>query len=126
MVDNDEPEVENVRVVVRIRPLNPLEIENQARVVAYKAENEPHITLGERHQFTFDDVFSVTSTQEQLFSLCVQELVDKSIEGNNATVLAYGQASIVFMRPFSNEYFFMECSSRYYPYSLDHKYFSNT
>jgi len=87
------PETENVRVAVRIRPLNPAEVENQARTVAHKTDNEPHITLGERHQFTFDDVFPISANQSSIFNFCVQDLVDRSIEGRNATVLAYGQVA---------------------------------
>eukprot|EP00056_Hartaetosiga_gracilis_P010713 m.159594 g.159594 ORF g.159594 m.159594 type:complete len:2077 (-) comp13373_c1_seq2:127-6357(-) len=82
---------ENVRVAVRIRPLNTAEIEKNTRTVAHKTLNKPHITLGDRHQFTFDDVFPIATDQLEVFDVCVSDLVEGSLKGRNATVLAYGQ-----------------------------------
>jgi hypothetical protein len=45
----------------------------------------------EDKSFTFDYVFDQESAQEEVYSKCVEELVDACFEGYNATVLAYGQ-----------------------------------
>lgn len=85
------PEAENVRVAVRIRPQTNAEFEAGSRVVAHKTPAMPHLQLSDRHQFTFDDVFGSEIGQSQIFEDCVQPLVDSSLEGRNATILAYGQ-----------------------------------
>ncbi|EGF83831.1 hypothetical protein BATDEDRAFT_8409, partial [Batrachochytrium dendrobatidis JAM81] len=41
--------------------------------------------------FTFDYVFDPLTTQDLLYADCVAPLVDRFLEGFNATVLAYGQ-----------------------------------
>jgi Kinesin motor domain len=41
--------------------------------------------------FTFDEVFPASTTQVQVFEHRVAPLVDRCLEGYNATILAYGQ-----------------------------------
>ena len=41
--------------------------------------------------FTFDHVFAEETKQEEVFEQCVQQLVEGTFEGYNATILAYGQ-----------------------------------
>eukprot|EP00049_Salpingoeca_infusionum_P014126 m.263558 g.263558 ORF g.263558 m.263558 type:complete len:1877 (-) comp15603_c0_seq3:2251-7881(-) len=92
MASHSQPDdVENVRVAVRIRPLNAAEQEARAQVVAFKTPDQPHLRLKERHHFTFDDVFPAFTPQPDVFDTCVKGLVDGSLEGRNATILAYGQ-----------------------------------
>jgi len=50
---------ENVSVLVRIRPLNAMEIEACGRVVAHKTPGEPQLSLGEKKQFTYDSVLPI-------------------------------------------------------------------
>ena len=46
-------------------------------------------------QYHFDKVFGPTVTQEQLFNEAnIPSLLDKAIEGYNATLFAYGQTGV--------------------------------
>lgn len=47
--------------------------------------------LGTDKAFTYDYVYDVDSTQSEIYQSCVERLVDGSMRGYNATVLAYGQ-----------------------------------
>lgn len=57
---------------------------------------EPQIILGTDKAFTFDYVFDIESLQAEIYSSCVERLVDGALKGYNATVLAYGQVSAQF------------------------------
>uniref|UniRef100_A0A452VIF0 Kinesin family member 21A n=1 Tax=Ursus maritimus TaxID=29073 RepID=A0A452VIF0_URSMA len=41
--------------------------------------------------FTFDYVFDIESQQEQIYTKCIEKLIEGCFEGYNATVFAYGQ-----------------------------------
>uniref|UniRef100_A0A8C9JWH1 Kinesin-like protein KIF21A n=1 Tax=Panthera tigris altaica TaxID=74533 RepID=A0A8C9JWH1_PANTA len=41
--------------------------------------------------FTFDYVFDIDSQQEQIYTQCIEKLIEGCFEGYNATVFAYGQ-----------------------------------
>ena len=47
--------------------------------------------LGKDKGFTFDNVFSKSTPQVEVFEAAVQPLLDSLFKGYNATVLAYGQ-----------------------------------
>jgi hypothetical protein len=49
------------------------------------------LVIGKDRTFTFDKVFDIATNQEQVFELCVKNLVLGCFQGYNATVLAYGQ-----------------------------------
>lgn len=49
------------------------------------------MTLGSDKSFTYDYVFDVSETQENVYETCASALVQGSLEGYNATLLAYGQ-----------------------------------
>ncbi|XP_017121295.1 kinesin-like protein KIF21A isoform X1 [Drosophila elegans] len=80
-----------VRVAVRIRPLNSREQIDMCRVCTTVTFGEPQIFLGSDKAFTFDYVFDTNSNQCDIYSQCVDRLVDSTLHGYNATVLAYGQ-----------------------------------
>lgn len=61
------------------------------RVCTEVIPGEPQITLGKDKAFTYDYVFDMDSAQEEVYKTCVQSLIDGSLAGYNATVLAYGQ-----------------------------------
>lgn len=46
--------------------------------------------IGKDRAFTFDKVFDIPTNQEDIFELCVKNLVLGCFAGYNATVLAYG------------------------------------
>ncbi|KAJ2961606.1 hypothetical protein NQZ79_g3100 [Umbelopsis isabellina] len=59
--------------------------------------NENSVTITEKGQkpkaFTFDCIFDASSTQQQVFDQAGCRLVDRMLNGYNATILAYGQTS---------------------------------
>lgn len=61
------------------------------RICTQVTPNEPQIVLGTDKAFTYDYLFDVDSTQSEIYQSCVERLVDGSMRGYNATVLAYGQ-----------------------------------
>lgn len=61
------------------------------RICTTVTPGEPQVTLGSDKAFTYDYVFDTNTQQEDVYSTCVEALVDGSLEGYNATVLAYGQ-----------------------------------
>eukprot|EP00039_Didymoeca_costata_P026262 m.15432 g.15432 ORF g.15432 m.15432 type:complete len:1457 (-) comp5399_c0_seq1:118-4488(-) len=87
----DGGEEENVSVLVRLRPLNEVEVEAAGRVVAHRTPGEPQLSVGDDKQFTFDEVYSMESTQHEIFEGHIMKMVDSLLEGKNQTVLAYGQ-----------------------------------
>lgn len=61
------------------------------RICTQVTPGEPHVVLGADKAFTFDFVFDIASVQAQIYSACVDKLVEGALKGYNATVLAYGQ-----------------------------------
>ncbi|XP_063233864.1 kinesin-like protein KIF3A [Bacillus rossius redtenbacheri] len=95
----DEGEAENVRVVVRVRPMSEKEAEAGCRRITsvdtvhscISVEN-PHAAEGEPPKtFTFDSVFDCDSRQMDLYNEIARPIVDKVLMGYNGTILAYGQ-----------------------------------
>ncbi|XP_075217567.1 kinesin-like protein 31E isoform X2 [Lycorma delicatula] len=87
MADNES----SVRVAVRIRPQVAREVIDMCRVCTSVTPGEPQVTLGSDKSFTYDYVFDMQQTQEQVYETCARALVQGSLEGYNATLLAYGQ-----------------------------------
>ncbi|XP_034097522.1 kinesin-like protein KIF21B isoform X2 [Drosophila albomicans] len=80
-----------VRVAVRIRPQNSRELIDMCRVCTTVTPGEQQIVLGSDKAFTFDYVYDADSNQCDIYSECVNRLVEGTLHGYNATVLAYGQ-----------------------------------
>ncbi|XP_070493117.1 kinesin-like protein KIF3A [Chironomus tepperi] len=95
MPESKEDEIENVRVVVRVRPQENNNVKNIVTVdknnkliIVQKpnsTNNEPAKTYG------FDNVFDQDSAQIDLYVNTARPIVDKVLEGYNGTILAYGQ-----------------------------------
>lgn len=94
-----DDEIENVRVVVRSRPMDKNELStgalsaiqvdkiNRAITVA-----KPNATANEPPKtYYFDNVFDGGSNQLDLYVDTARPIVDKVLEGYNGTILAYGQ-----------------------------------
>jgi kinesin family protein 4/21/27 len=64
------------------------------RVCTNVTPGEPQVTLGSDKSFTYDYVFDMNAQQEDVYHTSVEALVNGSLEGYNATVLAYGQVRI--------------------------------
>lgn len=92
-------EVENVRVVVRVRPLSDKEQEAGYRKVTSVNPltgtiyvTNPASQLQEPPKtFTFDIVFDIDSKQLDVYNETARPIVDKVLAGYNGTILAYGQ-----------------------------------
>ncbi|XP_076429570.1 kinesin-like protein KIF27 isoform X5 [Peromyscus maniculatus bairdii] len=80
-----------VKVAVRIRPLLCKEVLHNHQVCVRDIPNTQQIIIGRDRVFTFDFVFGKSSTQDEVYNICIKPLVLSLIEGYNATVFAYGQ-----------------------------------
>lgn len=95
---------DRIKVCVRKRPLSSKEVQSKhqdilemSAVGQSVAVLEDRVKLDgiskyiEKHEFRFDRVFDVDSTNHEIYSSSVQELVDTVISGGRATCFAYGQ-----------------------------------
>lgn len=93
-----ESEIENVRVVVRVRPLNSKEeiescqnitnIDHEENVIALENPKLPEMQC---KSFKFDHVFSCDCTQLDIYQKIALPIVDQVFKGYNGTIFAYGQ-----------------------------------
>ncbi|KHN81804.1 Osmotic avoidance abnormal protein 3 [Toxocara canis] len=85
---------ESVRVVCRCRPLNSRELALKSKICVQMDQQCAQVILegdGPSKQFTFDGVYYMDATAEQIYNDIVYPLVENVIEGYNGTVFAYGQ-----------------------------------
>ncbi|XP_062380406.1 kinesin-like protein KIF3A isoform X1 [Sardina pilchardus] len=89
---------DNVKVVVRCRPLNQKEKMMGHRLAVSVDEMRGTITVNKHETtneppktFTFDTVFSPESKQLDVYNLTARPIVDSVLEGYNGTIFAYGQ-----------------------------------
>ena len=81
-----------VKVAVRVRTLTAKEqISSATDCISVLGSDQ--LVLGSTRAFSYDHVFATSSAQIDIYTAAVKPLIDKFIEGYNATVLAYGQAS---------------------------------
>ncbi|XP_008568389.1 PREDICTED: kinesin-like protein KIF21A isoform X7 [Galeopterus variegatus] len=85
------PDESSVRVAVRIRPQLAKERIEGCHICTSVTPGEPQVFLGKDKAFTFDYVFDIESQQEQIYTQCIEKLIEGCFEGYNATVFAYGQ-----------------------------------
>uniref|UniRef100_A0A6P7FK00 Kinesin-like protein n=1 Tax=Diabrotica virgifera virgifera TaxID=50390 RepID=A0A6P7FK00_DIAVI len=81
--------LQNVKVVVRIRPLLKQEEEQNVKSVV-TAHTHRELVLKEK-KYSFDRVFKPTATQIELYLNVIAPLIHDVVEGYNCTVFAYGQ-----------------------------------
>ncbi len=88
----------NVQVAVRCRPMNTEERKTGQPLVITCDQQERRIGVsygpsGKKitKSFTFDKVFGMYSTQEEVFEQMVRPIVDEALAGFNCTIFAYGQ-----------------------------------
>ncbi|VDN59075.1 unnamed protein product [Dracunculus medinensis] len=88
---------ESVRVIVRCRPLNSRESALKSQICVTMDESCGRVTLSTTNkgalpkEFTFDGVYYMDASTEQIYNDIVYTLVESVIEGYNGTVFAYGQ-----------------------------------
>uniref|UniRef100_A0A452RSS6 Kinesin family member 21A n=1 Tax=Ursus americanus TaxID=9643 RepID=A0A452RSS6_URSAM len=88
-----EAEEESMRIWSRwgIRPQLAKEKIEGCHICTSVTPGEPQVFLGKDKAFTFDYVFDIESQQEQIYTQCIEKLIEGCFEGYNATVFAYGQ-----------------------------------
>nr|XP_038934823.1 kinesin-like protein KIF21A isoform X15 [Rattus norvegicus] len=77
--------------LLRIRPQLAKEKIEGCHICTSVTPGEPQVFLGKDKAFTFDYVFDIDSQQEQIYTQCIEKLIEGCFEGYNATVFAYGQ-----------------------------------
>ncbi|XP_051876871.1 kinesin-like protein KIF19 isoform X2 [Pristis pectinata] len=91
-------------VALRIRPINELELDEEATIIAHKVDDQMIVLMdptedpddilranrSRERTFMFDMVFDDTSTQEDVYLATTKDLIKGVISGYNATVFAYG------------------------------------
>eukprot|EP00069_Balaena_mysticetus_P020552 bmy_12946T0 len=80
-----------LRLYERIRPQLAKERIEGCHICTSVTPGEPQVFLGKDKAFTFDYVFDIDSQQEQIYTQCIEKLIEGCFEGYNATVFAYGQ-----------------------------------
>ncbi|CAO3612134.1 unnamed protein product [Cunninghamella echinulata] len=80
-----------VRVALRVRPLTQKEQFSNCTECITFIEQQPQILIGKDHTFTYDYVFDPQAPQQNIYETAVTPLVEKYVDGFNATILAYGQ-----------------------------------
>ncbi|KAJ9458808.1 Kinesin-II 85 kDa subunit [Diplonema papillatum] len=86
---------ENIRVVIRKRPMSDVEKQNGKETVHLDlgmGTVSVHQAVGEPDRWTFDAVYDNTFSQLQIFKAETMPLVQSVLDGYNATVFAYGQS----------------------------------
>lgn len=85
----------NVKVIARFRPHSNEELalgESNNSIVEFLSEESCNIeTRDFSGSFTFDRVFDMNSTQEDVFNYSFKQTVDDLMKGYNGTIAAYGQ-----------------------------------
>ena len=91
---------ENIRVIVRFRPLNKKE-ENNPTSTEFKLNVNPasgsidisNQDNSKKNEFIFDKAFDEKTSQEQLFNDVARNAVEWVCEGYNSTIFTYGNTS---------------------------------
>ncbi|XP_047989242.1 centromere-associated protein E-like [Leguminivora glycinivorella] len=88
---------DNIKVVVKVRPLISREIEDKLSF-QWKVKNNTLYQLDSNGkesgvQYTFDKVYDVTTETEDVYKDVAQPIVEAAIAGFNGTIFAYGQTS---------------------------------
>ncbi|CAD8181370.1 unnamed protein product [Paramecium pentaurelia] len=81
--------MENIRVLVRVRPQNYRETHLGANVCVSTTANT--ITLDNKKEYTYDHVLGADSTQEQVFDKIGNSTLQSFLDGLNCCIFAYGQ-----------------------------------
>ncbi|KAJ3102496.1 hypothetical protein HDU97_000455 [Phlyctochytrium planicorne] len=86
-----------VNVVVRIRPFNWKEIQNNDlhhwEVQGNEIRPASHDSKSASSSFAFDYVFGQKSTNAELYNQAARPIVESCMQGLNGTIFAYGQTS---------------------------------
>eukprot|EP00466_Bigelowiella_natans_P015895 jgi/Bigna1/34057/e_gw1.4.230.1 len=93
-MEEDPKHAENVRVFVRIRPINKREMGSASRgsCVSWDENANAVVTNGNQGQkYTYDNVAGPDSTQASVFEEVGKPITETCLKGYNGTIFAYGQ-----------------------------------
>ncbi|XP_075540411.1 uncharacterized protein LOC142575187 [Dermacentor variabilis] len=82
---------ETVKVAVRVRPPFPEEQSHDSRSPIEVVPENAQLIVASEYGFSFDYTFDADTTQEELYTRCVADLIGKVTTGYNCCVLMYGQ-----------------------------------
>ncbi|KAI5736879.1 hypothetical protein M8J76_008070 [Diaphorina citri] len=100
---NEHHQDENIKVVVRCRPMNVPErkahVENVIKIdttkkclsIQYSTDRLKPRQPGKARRFTFDAVYGMQATQTEIYENSVRPMVNHMLHGYNVTIFAYGQ-----------------------------------
>ncbi|KAG6547673.1 hypothetical protein Mapa_011122 [Marchantia paleacea] len=78
-----------VKVIVRMRPLNAKEEQEEATKVVQKISTNA-VSLGDQ-QFTYDAIAGEDASQKEVFEMVGLPMVENCLAGFNSSIFAYGQ-----------------------------------
>ena len=82
----------NIRVIIRIRPLNTNELAHQEDIATEYDEDRREISVSSAAEpWTFDRVYGITTQQEPFYVDVGEDVVKNCLHGFNGTIFAYGQ-----------------------------------
>ncbi|KAJ1968006.1 hypothetical protein H4R35_006548, partial [Dimargaris xerosporica] len=84
----------NIKVICRFRPQNAVELRNNGvPIIDIDDQGQTVKINGQDFQgsFTFDRIFGMRTSQEELFNYSIKSTVEDVFNGYNGTVFAYGQ-----------------------------------
>lgn len=95
----EEIKCENVKVVIRVRPLIKRDLDEGQRSGTVAIDPDAKVITvmksangtNSSKSFKFDHIFGPDSTQMELYKYAAFPIVDKVVRGYNGTVFAYGQ-----------------------------------
>ncbi|KAL4493521.1 hypothetical protein ABPG72_007529 [Tetrahymena utriculariae] len=97
MSKKNQADSNNIRVVLRCRPLNKLEIEQGGeQCVRIIDDSTVQVSVAgdeQPHQFSFDKIFPSDTRQIDVFKEVGQPVLECIMQGINSTIFAYGQTS---------------------------------
>ncbi|OMJ90259.1 hypothetical protein SteCoe_7370 [Stentor coeruleus] len=85
---------DNVKVAIRVRPLNDRERQESAKIIVTIPEPNKSVAIdikSEQKCFTFDYVASEEIDQGEIFDKVGRPIADSCLSGYNGTIFAYGQ-----------------------------------
>lgn len=82
---------DNVKVAIRIRPLNDREISEGSKKCISVQEPCKTICIGDHKSFTYDYVADEEVNQEKIFEMVGKPIASSCMSGYNGTIFAYGQ-----------------------------------
>ena len=87
--------VDNVKVMVRIRPFNPREVADGCKTCVWVPDESPRSVVldgpPKPKYFSFDWTGGSKSSQQDVFNFIGRQMVDSCVSGYNGTIFAYGQ-----------------------------------